>query len=472
MKTQVEQTGECEASLTVEAEPEVLEGAMKRAARKLAERRGIPGFRKGKAPYAVVLAHLGQDAVFEEAVDLVGPEVYRKALDESGLNPARAGSLQDIVSHEPLVLKFSVPLAPQIDLGAYREVRVPFEMPPVADEEVERMLENLRQSQAILEPVSRPAQAGDVLAAKVLVQAVDGEGKLSPLPAAKSASSAEAGEELELNEDLGGRFPGAGAAILGISEGETREVDFTYPDSFPVANLQGVHARLSLTCLAVKARRVQEWSTDVVKAVSDYSTVEELRAGVRASLETRVKNEAESAYATKVVDAMVQGGSVHYPAVLLREEIDRRIDNLRRQLERDGVSLETYLKGRTDGREGLEKELEPQAKERLRRGLYLSELAWKEQLEVPQEEVDQRVRTTIDSVQGKADPKRMEKLLQDRALQGMIYDDLLNDKVIERVIAIGKGEAPALPAPKESAPAAAEPEASPAVASESEGGGK
>jgi len=338
----------------------------------------------------------------------------------------------------------------------------------VPDEEVERMMENLRQSQAILEPVTRPAEAGDVLAAKVRVQALDAEGKLSPLPAAKSGSAGGAGEELDLNEDLGGRFPGAGAALIGIAEGESREVDFTYPDSFPVSNLQAVRARLSLTALAVKARRVPEWSEDVVKAVSEYATVEELRSGVRAGLEARVKNDAEGAYAIRVIDAMIQDGSVRYPAVILREEIDRQIESLRRSLEREGVSLETYLKGRTEGRPGLEKELEPKARERLRRGLYLAELAEKEHLEVPQEEVDQRVRTTLDSVQGKADPKQMEKMLRDPALHGMIYEDMLNDKVIERIIAIGKGEAPPLPAPEEPAPAVAE--TSPADAPASPGG--
>ncbi|MGD0575538.1 MAG: trigger factor [Anaerolineales bacterium] len=458
MKTQVEQTGECEATLTVEAEAEILEGAMKRAARKLADRASIPGFRKGKAPYSVVISHLGQQAVFDEAVDLLGPEVYRKALDESGLSPARAGTLEDIVSREPLVLKFTVPLQPEVALGDYRQVRVPFALPPMPAEDVERMMENLRQSQTILEPVSRPAQEGDVLVAKVQVQALDSQGKLSPLPAAmKAGPDDQSGEEVELSEDVGGRFPGAGAAIFGIREGESREIEFTYPEAFPVSTLQGVHARLFLTCLAVKARRVPEWSEDLVKSVSEYSTVEELQAGVRTSLEAKVKRDAEGDYASRVIDQMIQGGSVRYPNAILREEIDKMVKSLARSLEREGVTLDTYLKGRPEGRPGLEKELEPRARERLTRGLYLADLAQKEQLEVPEGDVDQRVRNTLASVQSKADPKQLEQMLRDPALHEIIYEDLLNDRVVERIIAIGKGEAPPLQAHEDLAPAATVP---------------
>ncbi len=446
MKTQFEKTGECQGTLTVEAEPAAIDSAMKRAARHMAEHAKIPGFRKGKAPYAVVVTQFGEAAVFEEAVEILGPELYRQALDESKIEPARAGTLEEIVSREPLVLRFSVPLAPEIDLGAYRGVRVEFNEPAVEEQQVERVMESLRQSQAVLAPVERPAAIGDILLAKAAAFMITPEGRHDPIPV--SGKSDEAGAaEIELNDNLGGRFPGCGPKLVGIAAGETREVEFTYPETFPVERLRARPARLRLECLAVKERHVPEWSEEVVRAVSDKTTVDELHGEVRSALQSQARRELEQSYAGEVLDKMIAGGQVRFPQALVEEEIERMLRTLESNLQREGATLDVYLKTRPGGREALMKEYDPQARERLVRGLFLGELAEREGLQIEDEELAERFRQTFAGVPGSDEENRIQQALKEPNLRRMFIEDLLNEKAVQRVVEIGKGSAPALVTP-------------------------
>ncbi|OGO49204.1 MAG: trigger factor [Chloroflexi bacterium RBG_16_64_43] len=443
MTTQFEKTGECLGTLTIEAEPTAIEGAMKRAARHLAEHANIPGFRKGKAPYAVVVTQFGEQAVFDEAIEILGPELYRKALDEHTIEPARAGTLEEVVSRDPLVMRFSVPLAPEVDPGTYREVRVSFVEPPVEEEQVERVLESLRQSQSLLAPVDRPAASGDILLAKIVANLTIVDGKAESIPVGGKGDE-DGAVEVELNENLGGRFPGCGPKLEGIHAGETREVDFTYPDTFPVERLRARPAHMQFNCVAVKERRVPEWSEEVVRAVSDKTTVEDLRLAVREALQAQARSEAEQSYAREVLDKMIAGGSVQFPQVLVQEEIERMLRTLESNLQREGATLEVYLKTRPGGREALEKEYEPQARERLVRGLFLGEVAEREGLQVSEEEIADRFRRTFAGMPGGSDDARSQQALKDPTLRRLFLEDLLNDKAVQRVAEIGQGRAPDL----------------------------
>ena len=117
----------------------------------------IAGFRPGKVPYEIIVKKLGDEAVFEEALETLGQEAYKEALETAEIDAFAPGTLDEVVSRAPLILRYTVPLAPEVDLGSYREVRLEFDEPEVTDEAVEAMLEELRQGQALIEPADRPA---------------------------------------------------------------------------------------------------------------------------------------------------------------------------------------------------------------------------------------------------------------------------------------------------------------------------
>ncbi len=440
MKIQVEQKESCEALVTVEVDSAAVESAMQKAARRLSEKKNLPGFRKGKAPYSVVLQTWGEDAILDEALDALGPEVYRQALEEQKIEPSAVGTMKRIVSRVPLTLEFLVPVQPVVDIREYRSVRLPFEAPSIPEEEVERAMEQLRQSQSILIPVERPAQKGDVLSANIQAGILSEDGKIEPLV----FEGEENPQDLDLDDNLGGKYPGAGPALEGISEGDTRSVTIRFPDSFPIARLKGLQAQLTVKCLGVKIRKTPEWNEDVVKAVSELTTVEELRKEVRSRLEKRAVESKEEEYADSVIDKMVEGASIAFPPALLEDEIDDEIQTLGRRLEQRKTSLDVYLRTIPEGIAGLRKQLEPDARRKLIRRLLLGELVKKENLEPSKEDVDEQLKI-YQSVFAQNSGKSKNKATVEETLRQLASNDVMTRLIVQRVVQIGKGAAPEQP---------------------------
>jgi trigger factor len=439
MKIQVERNESCEATVTVEVDPIAVESAMQKAARRLSEKQNLPGFRKGKAPYSVVLQTWGEEAVLDEALETLGPEAYRQALEQEKLEPSAVGTMKRIVSRQPLTLEFLVPVQPIVEIGDYRAVRVPFESPSIPDSDVERAMEQLRESQSLLEPVSRPAQKGDVLSADAKAAIVSADGKLEPLVFEGETNP----QDLDLDENLGGRYPGAGPALEGISEGETRIVEVQFPDTFPIARLKGLKAQLTVKCLGVKVRKLPEWNEDLVKAVSKFATVDELRAEVRSSLEKRAVESKEEDYADSVIEKMVEGAKITFPPAMLEEEIDEEIQTLARRLEQRKTSLEVYLRTIPEGVKGLRTQLEPDARRKLIRRLLLTEVVKKEKL-VPSEEAINEQVEVYQSVFAESGGRSKNRKSMEDTLHQLAANDVMSRLIVQRVVEIGKGAAPAL----------------------------
>jgi trigger factor len=447
MKTQVEQKESCEALVTVELDPATVEAAMQKAARRLSEKRPLPGFRKGKAPYAQVLQTWGENAVLDEALDVLGPEIYRQALEEQKIEPSAVGMMTRIVTREPLTLEFLVPVQPVVKLNAYRDVRIPFEEPSIPDADVDKAMEQLRQTQSILEPVSRPAQTGDILTADVKASIVSEDGKTENLV----FEGQENPQELTLDENLGGRYPGAGPSLEGISEGESRTVSFHYPDTFPIPRLKGLQAQILVKCLGVKIRRNPDWSEDIVKAVSHHSTVEELRQDVRARLEKQAAESREEEYADGVIEKMVEGAEIAFPPALLEEEISEEIQTLARRLQQRKTSFDAYLRTVPEGMAGLRQQLEPDARRKLIRRLLLTELVKQETLEPSPADIDEQM-TVYESVFAESNPgKNRKKESVEATLRQLATNDVISRMIVRRVVEIGRGQAPA-PSAAESQP--------------------
>jgi trigger factor len=440
MKTQVEQNDACEAVLTVEVDPPAIEAAMHKAAQRMSEKRNLPGFRKGKAPYSVVVNAYGEDAILDEALDTLGPETYRMALEEQAIEPSAVGTMKRIVSRSPLTLEFLVPVKPLVEIADYRSIRLPFEEPVIPEEDVKKTLEQLRESQSILEPVNRPAQKGDVLLAEVRALVLVENKPPEPLVFDREENP----QELILDENLGGRYPGAGPLMEGISEGDNRSADIQYPDSFPISRLRGLRVQLKVKCLGVKVRQIPEWSEEVVKAVSEFSSLDELRAHIRSRLQTRATDSREEEYADSVIEKMVEGATIKYPAALLEEEIDEEVQTLSRRLEQRKTSLEVYLRTIPDGIAGLRKQLEPDAQHKLIRRLLLSELVKRESLEPAPEEIDAQVKVYQSVISDNPSGKSRKKDSVEETLRQLAANDVLTRLIVKRLVQIGRGSAPEL----------------------------
>jgi len=171
LKTEKTNTDDHQVKLTTEIEGELVDQFKRRAARKVAQSTRIPGFRPGKAPYNMVLSYVGEDRIFQEAIDLLVEDTYPKILDAEEIKPWGPGSFDNIKSEDPLVLEFTVPLDPEVELKGVDELNKDYDLKPVTDAEVEEFVMSLRRNYANIVPLETPAAEGNVV--YMTVEAVD-----------------------------------------------------------------------------------------------------------------------------------------------------------------------------------------------------------------------------------------------------------------------------------------------------------
>ena len=428
--------------LTVEVPRERIEAAMHRAARHLSEHTRIAGFRPGKAPYELVLQKLGEEAVFEEALDHLGQEVYQQALTDSSVEAVAPGSLDEVVSRDPLVLRYTVPLPPEIELGSYLDVRLEFDEPSVTDESLEKVLDELRQQQAVIEPAARPALMGDVVVLDVHGKLLAKEGAANP---GEGILLDEHGVSVLLSPTTDFPVPGVSDQLAGSSAGEAKTIHHTFPEDYGNEALRGRAAVFETEVKEVKSRSVPEWSDELARNLGEFTDLVDLRAKVRQSLIEQATRQAEAAYAERVVDRVVEGVQARFPPVLLHEELDLMLRDLDRRLRDQRLTLADYLKIEKKTESDLRTELEPRARERLLKSLVLGKVVEAEDLAVAAEEIDAEIERLSSPLKDQAESLR--KLLDTPASRRRIELDLLTDKAVHRLADIARGRSAEEPVP-------------------------
>lgn len=469
------------ARLTVSIEPERLEKAMRQAARRISQKSRIPGFRPGKAPYEIVLNLFGREYVLEEALETLGQEVYLEALRISGIAPYSAGSLEEI-RDEGQTLVFVVPKAPTVELGDYQSIRIEEEPVTVTDEQVDRLVEWLRQNAAELEPVDRPAQVGDAVVLEHLVVKVasEAEGTAEKQTAEESTQEEQVAEDaaseahkedehdeavvehehdhqviLFDNED--DYYPGFTAQIVGMSAGEEKEFTLTIPEDYSDQNVAGKTLHFEVKVSQVNARTVPEWNEELIKKISSgqFETLDEMRADVRKRLEDIRKDEAKRAVFDQALTQLVEGATVQFPEEMIQDTLSDLLEEFEAErLRPEGVTLKDFLTitGRTE--DDLRQILRQAAIDRLKATLVLSAFAARENIVVAPEEVEAEIDRQSEMFGEHAQAFR--RLLASDASRGQIISNLFSRYTTDRLVAIARGEVTAAPEEAESEGAAEE----------------
>ena len=432
-------------TLTVEVDDERVQPALRAAARRISKDYRIPGFRPGKAPYEVVLRHYGETALYQAALDDISQKVYQDVLEQEKIEPIGPGEM-DIVELKPMKLKFVVPLRPEVNLGDYGAVRVDYAPPIIDDEAVEHELEHLREHQAVLEPVERPAQMGDVVTLDAKAFMNDGENPSDFLLADQDVA-------LVLEEKADWPMPGFAAQAMGISAGEERKFDLAFADDYVNESLRGQLAHFEVKAKEVKSRSLPEWNDELAKSLGEYETVDALRASVREQLEDASRAGVDKDYRQKVVDQLVEQSTVKYPPTLLAAELDDYVKDFDRRLREQKLTLEDYLKIEGKTAEQFREEVKPQAEARMKRSLVIGKIVEREHITVDPSDVEERI-SNLSTPWGER-AAEMRKLLSTNESREMLELDLLTDKGVERLAAIARGEVAAQPPAVAQSPAEA-----------------
>ena len=379
MKVATQEIENSQVVLDIQVEDERLEKAVDQAYRRIVNRINVPGFRKGKAPRALVERMVGREALVEDAVEHLVPEVVEAAVKEQDLQMVARPKLE-VVSTQPLQVKATVPVQPEVQLGDYRALEIGREPATVDDEQVERVIDRLRETHASWEPVERPVRLGDRVAIDLHAEA--------------NGQVVVDSKDAEYIVDPEGPEPAPGFAdqLVGMEPGDERSFELTLPEDYRNRELASQPARFAVALHAVKERRLPDLDDDFAQSVgAEYETADQMREAIRAQLLEREEHARNGAHEDAVVRAVVEQAEVEIPPQLVEEEAQRILDQLAGGLDRQGITIEQYLRFTDKSEAQFRAELMAQGEQSVRRSEVLKAVARNEGLEATDDEIRDEV---------------------------------------------------------------------------------
>ena len=431
MKIDTQPLEDHQVKLTVEVEPKPFEAAKQRAARKLARQVKIPGFRPGKAPYPVIVRHLGEPAIIEEAVEILVNDVYPDAIKEAKIEAYGPGSLENIVSIDPPTFEFVVPLRAEVILGDYHAIREPYGLKEITPEMVDEVLENLQERQAIIEPVVRPAQEGDLVRVKLHADRKEPEeGKPATLINNRPFSTTIEPEQPE--DPTEWPFPGFSRRLLGMTAGDEASFYYAYPEDSESESLHSTEAEFFINVEQVSSREIPKLDEEFAKSVGNYATMDELREAIRQDLEKQEHDDYNEEYDDKVLNEIIAISTVKYPPQMLEQEVGTVLNRLENNLAQQNLDIELYLKTRGMDMDALKEELKPIAETRLKKTLTLLEVAEAEKIQVDPTELQSETNRTLNDLSTVMEEKVFRNLIRTDENRTNLVSSIMMDMIISR----------------------------------------
>jgi trigger factor len=430
MKVSTESLGNCQIVLNVEAEATELDKSLDEAYHHLVNEVSIPGFRKGKAPRAILEQHIGKKSLLEEALEHLIPQLYNQAIESQKIDPIARPEI-DVTQTEPLVFKAVVSLKPEVKLGDYHGIRL--DASPeieVTDKEVAAAMEEFRARQGAWVPADRPAGPGDLITVNIQAN-VDG----SPWLNHKDIL-------YEMDEDSRSPVPGFVSCLVGTEKNKEKTFTLSIPDDYPIKEMRGKDGTFKVVVTEIKEKQLPELSDELAKGAG-YDNLEAMKERVAADLRTKAEARNRLELKQKALDALAEISEVGYPPILEDEEI---AEFLRSEAQRLGFrETADYLKRANKTEEEVKEELRPMAKRRLIQSLILGKLAEEEKIEISPSEVDNKVTEIANDAADKEKARQLFSLPQiKQSIEQSLRTQKTMDKLLEMAIGnvehIAKGE--------------------------------
>ena len=328
----VEKNGN-QATVVVEIDKELMESGVNKAYMKARKNITIPGFRKGKAPRKMIEAMYGAHVFYEDGLEEIFSEIYDFAIAAQEFKAVGRPSLTDMqISDDHIVtLTLTTDVYPEVTLGDYKGIEVEKNEVNVTDEQVQAELDRMAQNVASTETVERPAELGDT--ANINFEGFDNG---VPFDGGK-------GENHDLKLGSGSFVPGFEEQIVGMSAGEEKDIDITFPEDYH-AELAGKAVVFHVKVNAVTTTNVPEQDDEFAKDVSEFETLAELKADIRAKAEEQAQKSIEAAFEQACVDKAAENTTVDMPNALVEAELDNQMERFAYQLQMSGYSVEQYAK--------------------------------------------------------------------------------------------------------------------------------
>jgi trigger factor len=435
---------EHQLQVVVEADQDAFEKEKHKAAKELSKNKKIPGYRPGKAPYPLIVNHIGEGTIIDRALQSFLDEIYPEVLDEINGEPYGPGQLKEIQSLKPPIFEFIVPLQPEIELGEYHDLRIAYQESEVGEEEVDQVIERMLAQQSTIEEVDHPAEEGNLVDTEITGRPVDAdpddEDALimanQPLPVMIKSEAEDDSKEWP--------FPGFSRQLLGVSPGDTLELSHEYEDEEHVdEELRGKEVLYTVDIERIRQRVLPDLDEEFLQSVSDAESVDEFKDQIRDQLVQQSEQQDEHAYFDQIFEELLDDATVKYPPQMVENEIDSEVQQISRRLESQGMDLQMYLDMQDMEEEDLREQIRPKAEERITRGLMLGTIAEEEDLDIEPEEVTEKFQEIVDDNFGPEDEEAREAFMNSResmSLLNQLSSQMISQRTLDFLKALAKGE--------------------------------
>ncbi|MBA2873692.1 trigger factor [Thermaerobacillus caldiproteolyticus] len=369
-----------EGVLTVEVDAEKVNQGLDAAFKKVVKNVSLPGFRKGKVPRALFEKRFGVEALYQDALDILLPEAYAKAVEEAGIEPVDYPhiDIEQMEKGKSLIFTAKVTVKPEVKLGQYKELEVEKVDATVTDEDVENELKRLQENYAeLVVKEDGKIENGDT-AVIDFEGFVDGE----PFEGGKA-------ENYSLEIGSGTFIPGFEDQLIGLEAGAEKDVEVTFPEEYHAKELAGKPATFKVKVHEVKTKQLPALDDEFAKDVDDeVETLEQLKEKIQKRLEEAKKNEAEAALRDAVVEKAAENAEIDIPEAMIKNETDRMLREFEQRLQMQGLNLELYYQFSGQDEAALREQMKEDAEKRVRISLTLEAIAKAENIDVTDEEVN------------------------------------------------------------------------------------
>lgn len=411
-----------QAKVTVEVSKAELEPALNKAYLKYRKDIMIPGFRKGKAPRMVIEAAYGKHVFFEDAVEELFPEIYKNCVLTQDIKPVGrpAVTKMEIGEDDSVTLEITTDLYPVVTLGQYKGLEVEKIAASVTTKEVDDELDRMAQNVARITTVDRPAKLGDTAV-------IDFEGFKDGVPF--EGGKAE-GHELRLGS--GSFIPGFEEQVVDMTAGEEKDVNVTFPENYHAKELAGKPVVFKVKLHEVKQTVVPEMNDDFAKDVSEFDTLDELRADIEKRVLEQKQTGIDRAFENAAIEKAAENMTAEIPDSMVEEELERQMERMDYELRAQGASLEAYAQMMGGDMNVIKNSLRPGALKAVRTNVMLDAVVDAEKIEVTDEECEEEYKqvaesykmeikkvkelVTLDSMKGDLQVRKAAKLIADSAV--------------------------------------------------------
>ena len=425
----VESAGANKVKLTIEVSAEDFAAALQQAYVKNKGKFAVQGFRKGKVPRPIIERNYGEGIFFEDAFEIVFPDSYTKAVDETGILPVSRPDIdvEKISKEEGIVFTAEVFVKPEVKLGEYKGVEAVEVKAEVTDEQVDAELKRTAERNARWVDVDREAQSGD----KVVIDysgSVDG---------VKFDGGTAENQVLELGSNT--FIPGFEEQVVGMKKEEERDITVTFPEEYRAEQLAGKEAVFHIVLHDVKQKELPELDDDFAQDVSEFDTMDEYRADVRAKLLAHAEEHAKEETENAVMAQVVKAAEVEIPEPMIENQIDHQLRQLEYSMMYQGIKLQDYLQMTGTKLEDIRAQYREPAENSVRTQLVVEAIMKAENIVATEEQVAEAIQKRAE--RAKKDVEEYSKTLSDDE-RAYIKDNLAYDNTVTFLVENAKLTAP------------------------------